>query len=205
MKMLTLLGLKGLEKALNHVLAQDEEKAKLLTPYVGQTIEVIVLPLKKPYYISVQAPHQFVFELTLSSTKTPTISVEGAPLALGRAWQSDSYTSDVHIKGDVSALQSIRRIVKTLLKEMDKTALMAQYVGEMPAQWLSNICQQGKNYYDYFTESLTEQCQAFLQEEAQFFPSSEEINLFCQEVDLIRHEVERLQARLHYYTTHKAS
>ena len=135
--------------------------------------------------------------------KPVDVFIEASPQALAKmamltnAQREHFIKNNFHITGDMEVAQLIKQYVNSL--EIDWESWLAQYTSKPVAHKivtsLISFNQLTKQWKTHFTESFSE----FLQEESSLLPSNEEIQDFCEDVDTLRMNCDRLEAKLKQY------
>jgi ubiquinone biosynthesis protein UbiJ len=73
---------------------------------------------------------------------------------------------------------------------------LARFTGELVAHNLSQLFRAGKEWSKESTETFRLNAAEFLQEETRDLPAKVEMDIFCQYVDELRTDFDRLQSRL---------
>lgn len=189
--------LKPLEKLLNHYLSNDAEKAAQLAKLSGKVIQINLNPLHFTCYIHIDND-----QLRLSKqTDTPANTIiSGTPFSLMQTLNQKGMTlsEEVSITGDLLLIQTLKNIFLSI--DMDWEESLSQYMGDVAAhtacQWFRKITQ----YQQYAVKSFVRNSKEYWQEELKYFPPRAELEDFFNDVDVIRNDVERLQARIDFLT-----
>ncbi|MCG8434188.1 MAG: SCP2 sterol-binding domain-containing protein [Gammaproteobacteria bacterium] len=99
----------------------------------------------------------------------------------------------IHFSGDVELGQNVQKMLKEL--DFDWEEKLSQLVGDIAAHQISRavrgFAEWGKQSIEIFGRDLTE----YLQEETEDLPRRDEVNAFLHEVDELRIDSDRMQAR----------
>lgn len=188
--------LAALEGALNRYLDLDPEGAQGFAPLYGRIIGIEVRGLGARLTL-VPGPDRI--QVFGAYDATPDCLIRGAPLALLRMVTSEQKDAEissgaVEIQGDSTLAHELAKAFAGL--DVDWEEQLARVVGDPIAhpvgQGLRGLVRWGRRS----TETLTVDLKEYLEEEARLVPTSYEIADFLAEVDTLRDDVERLEARL---------
>ncbi len=188
--------LAAIEGALNRYLALDPEGAQGFAPLYGRIIGIEIRGLGArltlvpgPDRIQVFGPYD----------ATPDCLIRGAPLALLRMMTAERKEAEigpgaVEIEGDTAIAHELAKALGGL--DVDWEEQLARLVGDPIAhpvgQGVRGLAQWGRRTVDTLTADLKE----YLEEEARLLPTRYELEAFFAEVDTLRDDVERLEARV---------
>jgi len=192
---LSALALTGLEQALNRYLRLDPAAARRMQKLHGRVIAIELAGLEQTLYLvpgpaGIQVYNQF--------EEDADCTLRGTPLALARMGDSKKssdrlFEGDVTISGDTELGHQFGRILGEM--SIDWEARLADITGSMVAEDLAgvvrNLAQAGRRSLDTLELDLRE----LLQKETRLLPDANEVEQFLGEVDRLRDDVERLDAR----------
>ncbi|HVY53643.1 MAG TPA: SCP2 sterol-binding domain-containing protein [Gammaproteobacteria bacterium] len=185
-----------LEKALNRYLALDPESYKRLNNLDGKTITICLKPLDLTFQI-----RAFEQKLHLSAEEThPTdIKIIGTPLSLlSLALTTDKkhrfFGDDITIEGDTEYGQQVIDLFDQL--EFDWEEYLSQVIGDTPAHEVGRFAKGFFRWSKRAKETLLKNIDEYVHEEQPLFPPEEELQGFYNEVDDVRMETDRLEARI---------
>ena len=188
--------LSAIEAALNRYLALDPEGARGLAPLYGRIIGIEIWGLGTQVTLVPGPDRVQVFGVY---DATPDCLIRGAPLALLRmmtAEQKDAEISKgaVEIEGDSTIAHDLAKALGGL--DVDWEEQLARLVGDPIAhpvgQGVRGLAEWGRRSADVLTADLRE----YLEEEARLLPTRYELSDFLAQVDALRDDVERLEARV---------
>lgn len=185
-----------LTSALNSCLALDPETPEKLRAFDGKVICIEILGPNRRIYLSINADRMAVVQ---SCETEPDATISGSPTALFRlGMHRDAaplfFTGDVVIQGDTR----LGRQFKSLLADMDIDweEHLSRLVGDMAAHRVFELFNElrtwSKTAADHFANDLGE----YLQEESRDVVSEAEMGMFYQQVDRLRDDTDRLEARI---------
>lgn len=184
------------ETLLNRYLALDPEGARGFEPIHGRVIGIEIRGLglrltlvPGPDRLQVFGPYD----------ATPDCLIRGAPLALLRMVTAERRESEigpgaVEIEGDTTIAHELAKALGGL--DVDWEEQLSRLVGDPIAhpvgQFARGLTQWGRRTSDTLTSDLKE----YLEEEARLLPTRYELEAFLAEVDTLRDDLERLEARV---------
>lgn len=111
-------------------------------------------------------------------------------LALSRGRRS----RDVAFRGDIGTIQEVRALFADL--DVDLEAQLARMVGEASAQRAAQGARAGWAWGQRSVETLGRNAAELATEERRWLPPAAEVAHFLEDVDTLREEFDRLEARL---------
>jgi len=189
------LVLAGLEITLNRYLALDPET---LSRLAGMTGKLIAVELRGVGITLYMAPHSGGIQLLREFDGSADAVISGTPMALARVGIGEErsllFAGEVEIRGDVTLGQRFESVLREL--DIDWEEQLSHLVGDAAAHQVGNLVrdalQWGAKSVDTFGRDVTE----YLQEESRYLPQRDEVNKFLAAVDVLRNDVERLEARV---------
>ena len=186
-----------LQKALNRYLALDPESAVRLRALRGKvvTIELKIFP---PLIFSLLFKDNEI-EILSDLSEQPDLIIRGMPLSLLRLSVSDDkrkhfFGDDVTLEGNLELGQQVTDLFDQL--EIDWEEYASRWVGDVSAHQLGRVVRDVKNFAERLRESLSRNINEYVHEEAELFPSEEALQDFFADVDTLRMDVDRLEARI---------
>lgn len=101
---------------------------------------------------------------------------------------------DVAFRGDIGTIQEVRTLFAEL--DVDLEAQLARWVGTSTAASLLDNARAGARWSRRSATTLLQNAAELATEERQLLPTAVEARNFCDDVDNIREDVDRLEARL---------
>ncbi len=183
-----------IETAINRYLALDPELPARLEAFDGSCICIDIIGTGLKLYLlptgqSLQVRRQYDGE--------PDATLRGTPLALMKMGAVRN-VAPILLQGEVEIIGDMRlgRGFKSLLSDMhiDWEEHLAGLTGDVAAH---EIMQAGKRFRDWLQqsgESVAMDVSEYLTEESRDVVTGAEIRHFCQQVDELRGDVDRLEA-----------
>lgn len=182
-----------LEFLLNQALALDAVAQQSMAKLAGKTllIQIEGTPLKWFFAPqpngSVQMP---------SSVESPNAVICGMPFSLLRLLSEPTLltTGIATLSGEIQVAQSFITIFAQL--QIDWEEQLSHFVGDIAAHQIGNFVKNAQQYTQQTTQTWQQNFIEYLQEENRFLPTQPELELFYNEVDVLRSDVARLEKRL---------
>jgi len=126
-------------------------------------------------------------------------TIHGSPIALIRLSTSDNageamLKSDVEIEGDMQVAEKFSTILRDV--NIDWEELLSKLVGDIVAHQAGQATQNVTGWLKDTREAMQQNTAEYLSEESGLAPAEAEINEFVEQVDDIRMDVDRLEARI---------
>ncbi len=122
----------------------------------------------------------------------------GTPLALlalaGPEAEGRLRSGKVRIEGDAEIAQAFRDLLEQTRPDLEEE--LSQIVGDVAARRVANLAREVLAFGRRATDSLATSAAEYLQEEGRDVPARIEVEEFLRDVDQLRDDVERLEARI---------
>lgn len=195
--MLKKYSLKALQKAINHTLQQDDQSLRKLQALEGKILEMVITPLQVHFFIQFKkgtllllSQYQGPVDTLIQSSPLGLIRLSLLPASKARSLFNDT----VQITGDMELGQQVKQLFDDL--DLDWEGHLAHFTGDVVAYQIGSLVRKGIQFKNQFNFSLCQNVREYLQEECRVFPSSNELNDFYEEVDLLSLQMDRLKARI---------
>ena len=106
--------------------------------------------------------------------------------------QSLLTSGKVVMTGDVVIAEHLKQIMAKM--EMDWEEKLSHLIGDIAAHQVGNIFRSANQWRKSTIESTEQNVTEYLQEEIRLLPPREEIDDFFDDIDLIRNDIDRLEA-----------
>jgi len=188
--------LQQLENALNRYLALDPESQKRLHGLEGKTVTVQLEKLRLHFQLAIR-DHR-VTVLT-GETLPADITLRGTPinllsLALSRDKKNHFFSESVVLEGNAELGQQIIDLFDQL--EIDWEEHLSQLIGDTPAHHLGRFTRKLFTWGREAHESLSQNLNDYVHEDKPWFPPTAALEDFYNDVDDIRLDLDRLEARV---------
>ncbi len=195
----------AVERAVNAALRSDPASAARLAGYAGRRLAIrLTLP---PAAAQVLIAEHGV-DIQLHSEATADVTVTGNPLDLAALlfdWrrQPSAIGGTLRIAGDREFLQALREIAGGL--NIDWGALLEPRLGGELAQQIDFSSRRLFGWAQQALSRLGEQVSDYLAGESGLMALRRDVHAFCQDVDELRGDVDRLDARIQHLQNRKPS
>ena len=185
-----------LQSAFNRCLAFDtlsrSRFAKLQGKVVAielQGVGVTVFVMPEAEQVVLRAAHEGEVDVTLS----------GTPFAFARMGMADDsadslFKGDVTLQGDSALGQRFGEIIKDL--DIDWEEMASRVMGDVLAHKLGDAVRGGVTWSRDNVASSQQNLAEYLQEELRQLPVRDEVDDFLADVDTLRNDVDRAEARI---------
>jgi ubiquinone biosynthesis protein UbiJ len=189
------LVLAGLEITLNRYLSLDPET---LSRLAGMTGKLIAVELRGVGITLYMAPHSGGIQLLRECDGGADAVISGTPMALARVGIGEErgllFAGEVEIRGDVTLGQRFESVLREL--DIDWEEHLSYLVGDAAAHQVGNLVRDALQWGTKSVDTLGRDLTEYLQEESRQLPQRDEVNKFLAAVDVLRNDVERLNARV---------
>jgi ubiquinone biosynthesis protein UbiJ len=180
---------------INRAIASSPEAIAKAECLNGQCIAIDVTGLPIKFYLVFT---EGKLSLPLAITGQAQASVKGTPLSLLRLLLSASanvlsFKEQLSLEGEIEYLQTLKQVLQAI--DIDWEEKLSHFMGDIPAHQLGNLAKDTRQWGQQSATNLRLTISEYLQEELQYFPAREQVEDFMAEVDIVRDDVERLQAR----------
>lgn len=129
----------------------------------------------------------------------PDVTIHGSALALMRLSAAEDtgkamLEQGIKIEGDMALGNRFSQILREI--EVDWEELLSRAVGDVLAHQIGQLARDTKSWLDDSAHAMRLNTQEYLQEEARLLPADAEIRRYLDEVDTLRMDVDRLEARI---------
>jgi ubiquinone biosynthesis protein UbiJ len=185
-----------LEKAINRYLALDFESEKRIALLQGKTVTLeltgIFLTLQMIFTNN-------AIELKWNDFNTPDLTIRGTPLNLlhmkiAREKRQQFFAEDIVIEGNMELAQQVLAVFDEL--EIDWEDYFSKWLGDVPAYHTGRFLNHVKNVKQKMQKSFSYNLNEYIHEEINLFPAGEALQLFFHDIDDLRMDVDRLEARI---------
>ena len=185
-----------LQDALNRVIALDQASVEKLQALEGRRIE---LHLQAPdIALAVEVQNQLLIVGPVDSTQEPDISfkskLSGLLNSLPMFAEGKTAVGAMRISGDVELARLLQELVKEFDPDWQDT--FVKTFGPVFGPQVAKMLREGFRHAKVSASNLMRSGAEFATEEARVVVSKAELNHFNAEVDTIRQQGDRLQARV---------
>ncbi len=184
------------ETALNKYLSLDEDIDLFLQPLTGKVIAVTLLPFNETLYLC-PTPHRI--QIIDQYAETADTTLKGSLPAFGLMGLSSTparafFSGEVTIEGDLNLGRHFQQLFAQL--DIDLEEQLSHYTGDIIAHKIGFFFRSVNNWQQESVNSLKLNVTEFLQDETQDTPPAPEIDIFTQQVDQLKEDFDRLNARV---------
>lgn len=194
--MLTLAITRLIESALNCYITLDPKIQTKQAELAGKVLGIHLIGFPVEIFFLFTAEKIYLQRACLSPAD---LMISAPPFTLLQLLQTEHPQSvlqqpNIHIQGDILLAQKIKAFFQSIHIpwEYYLSLLTGETVASQSGQFIKNNLKRFKR----FSKELTSNISEYLQEEIQLTPPHTAIELFCQDVDTLRHEADLLAARL---------
>jgi len=185
-----------LETALNQYLSLDEDAGLFLQPLAGKVIAITIEPFQETLYLcpaedKIQVLEQFLGDV--DTQLTGSLTAFGL-LGLNAHSMQSVLDGQIKISGDTRVGQQFQQLFKNLDIDMEES--LSKITGDVIAHKIGNLFRSGKSWTQQSIETFRQNLEEFLQEETRDLPAKPEAEIFYRQVDELRSDFDRLQARI---------
>ena len=184
------------ETALNKYLSLDEDVALFLKPLTGKIIAVTITPFNETLYLCPTTQSiQIIdfYEGTVDTTLTGSLPALGL-MGLSSTPARSFFSGEVLIEGDLSVGHQFQKLFEQL--DIDLEEQLSHVTGDVVAHKIGQFFRTARQWHQENFNSLQLNIKEFLQDETQDLPPAPEINILTQQVDQLKEDFDRLEARI---------
>ncbi|MDH5388694.1 MAG: SCP2 sterol-binding domain-containing protein [Gammaproteobacteria bacterium] len=184
-----------LEAMINRYLSLDPEVTEKLAELEGRVIAVEITGINKILYF---LPHQAGMDVIEHYEGGADTTLKGSPVALLKMSMSKDVAplmlkGEVEIEGDVRLGRSFKKILTEM--DVDWEEYMARIIGDASAHHLAKLTKKLISWGRQAGDDVATDISEYLQEESRDVVSKPELEMFYQDVDALRNQLDRFQAR----------
>ena len=188
--------LRQLESLINKILAQDEETLEALAELRGKVIGLEFSQTRLRFFL---LPGAWGLRIQADLEAGPDVWIKGTPanfLKLLRAARAETpgLPADLQIMGDIALAQRFQAILRAL--DIDLEGPLARLVGDAVAVQISRLASGAGRYLSDSGRSLALNLSEYLRFEIRLLPDDLQVREFCDAVDTLRQDADRLAQRL---------
>lgn len=193
MKLLS-LPINALEKTFNRYLALDDDSKKLLAPLAGRVLGLHIPRPKISIFFSFTEN-----DVKLSSDAPEIVNTEiyATVFQLMRIKlnkNSALVNTQFHIQGDVDTAQLFNQLLQK--HHIDWEEHLSKIIGDVTAHKMMQLLKKPTAFLKNNKKKLAEDIKEYCQEETMILPSSNEVDIFRRDVDELRLQIDRLDAKI---------
>ncbi len=191
----------ALEAALNTWLTLDAkthgQALQQLKPLQGKLIALRIIQPDLTFYIVPQADS---VRVTTHYAAIPDVTITGSALAFMHLTTAEDagkamLQQGIQLEGDSALGQCFSHILRA--SKVDWEELLSRVVGDVVAHQLGQTARQTNAWLSESAQTMRLNGKEYLQEEVRLLAADAELQHYLDEVDQLRLDVDRLEARLH--------
>lgn len=191
--------LQSLAHSINAYLDLDPESQPRLAKLYGKIITIEFLPLL--FSFQCRFTEKGITIQNDDPTVIPNATLRGTPLQmLGVLLEKDNrqhfFANDVVIEGDAEFGQEVVELFDRM--QIDWEEHLSHVVGDIPAYHASQLTKQIASWLGTIKESFSHDINEYIHEEAKWMPSDEALQDFFAEIDTLRMDTDRMEARINH-------
>ncbi len=188
--------LKMVEKVISKILQSDPESIAKLAEMEGKVLAVELSGLDRTIYLK---PGSAGVSLHSQCKREVDVTVRGTPVALlamvkPENRQTALSSRDVEVVGDLGLAQDMQSLFAAM--DIDWEELLSGMTGDVAAHQIGNFFRAFAKWGQETHQTVEMNLSEWLQFEVRMVPEQEEISSFLDEVDVLRADTDRLEARL---------
>lgn len=185
-----------LQVLINRYISLDMEIEQKLKPLRGKILEMQIQ--KTPFHYGFLFTKNTI-EVISADKITADATIRGDFFTFLKLFKSFSVSdfSQLSITGDQTFSENAYHLLQDL--DIDWEELLSHYTGDVIAHKMGQCVQGFKKWFQRGAKSFETSLTEYLQEELRYFPSAAEMNDFMDEVDELKHDLDRLSLRVSSY------
>lgn len=188
-----------IQHLLNKIILLDPESKNRLSKLDGKVVTIALNMLDGINFQLHFNAHEI--ELQTSDFKKADTVITGTPLSLLHLSLSPTnrkkfFSEDVSIEGNIELGQEVIALFDEL--DIDWEEYASKWIGDVPAHNIGRFAKKIRKFSKNLRETLYQNINEYTHEEIHLFPPREELQNFFQDVDVLRMDVDRLDARIHH-------
>ncbi|MES2203916.1 MAG: SCP2 sterol-binding domain-containing protein [Pseudomonadota bacterium] len=189
-----LLPIKTLEKTFNRYLSLDSDSPKLLAPLIGKVMGIHIQRPKIAIYFSFDENN-----VQLSTERPATVNTEIYTtlfqlMRLKLSKSTSLINAQFHIQGDVDTAQRFNELFEK--HQIDWEEHLSKLIGDVTAHKMIQLLRKPTGFIKTNKEKFCQDVTEYCQEEAMLLPANNEVEIFRRDVDELRLQIDRLEARI---------
>lgn len=189
--------LSAINAGINHYLQMDPESSVRLAKLHGRTIAIECLPFGFIFHC-VFSP-QGVTVQTADESLVAETYIRGTPWHMAGAMMTREnrhrfFAEDLVIEGDAELGQQVVNLFDEL--HIDWEEHCARVIGDVPAYHLGRFTKRAGSLLKDIGDSFRQNVSEYVHEEAEWLPAREALQDFFNDIDTLRMDVDRAEARI---------
>lgn len=181
---------------LNRYISLDRERALGLNAIDNKAIKLFIRELDKSLIFKVQDLHvnEIIDDNAVVDVEI-NVSLKVLPeFALGVEQDRLIKNGGIEIKGDTHVASVFQNVLKEV--EIDWEEQLSKYTGDAVAYQAGKVMKEIHSFGQRLRSNFREDLRDYMQDEVQVVATREEVDEFVQEVDSVRAQTDRIEARI---------
>lgn len=192
----TLLSL--IEQALNRYLSLDSASPARLKKLEGKVLHIELRPFHLLFQLHIKDKRM---TLSTDSLQTPIATIRGTPVqmlgvALNRKERARFFAEDITIEGEAEAANQLIQLFDEL--SIDWEEPLSKMIGDVPTHHAARIWKNARHWFNQTCETLSDDVNQYVHEETNWLPSKLALADFFNDVDALRMDVDRIDAKIRW-------
>ena len=187
--------LTALESTLNRNIAASSSARSLCARLAGKSLRLQLTGLPVEILLCAEAER---IQLSTNSVLAADATLSGSPIGLLTLAQQTSTASlsgtSVRITGDAEVAQAFSQLLKQIKPDLEEE--LSRIMGDVAAHQIGNTVRSVFGFGRRLGDTLLQNIGEYLSEEGRDIPSKTEAEEFIRDVDTLRDDAERFEARL---------
>jgi len=192
----------GIEQGIATVLRLDPHTKQALSVIDGKVIRVEVTAPTLTFHLIV-IDGEIDVEGNFDSEPDTTITGSASDLLSLRGQNDALYTGAVKITGDMGTGEHLRTVISNI--DIDVEEIIAPITGDAFAHQIGRVGSQLSAWFTDSGLSLKRNSRDYLQEEVEMLAPNSQVSQYCSDVDTLREQADRLDARLSVLEKNKST
>jgi len=185
-----------MESSINGLLALDEYSRENAAPLSGKLIKIEITDLNVAFYLSISNRQQV---MVLSYGEDADVEIRATSVNLAKMSMMEDanrmvLNQDVLIHGDVGTVSQVQAFIASI--HIDWEEHLSRLTGDMIAHKIGSSFRAGAAWLRQSAKSFAQDMSEYARYEAEWLPDQEEGEEFAAQVNQIRNDVDRLEARV---------
>lgn len=189
------LALKKLESTFNRYLNLDSESPALLKPLIEKVMGIHIQRPKISLFFSFHADGVQLSTDAPEIVNTEIYTTLFQLMRLKKNKSSSLVNAELHIKGDVDTAQLFHQLFEK--HHIDWEEHLSKIIGDVTAHKMMRLFKKSSEFLNKHKEKTAQDITDYCQEEIMLLPSNNEVEIFRCDVDALRLQIDRLEARIH--------
>jgi len=183
-----------LESVLNRNIAGSAVARRLCRQLDGKMLALHITGLPLSLFFRSEGERM---SIDTTNADAPAASLSGTPLALlrlaGPTPEAAIRGGSITIQGDAEVAQAFSELLKQAQPDLEEE--LSRVIGDVAAHQLGNVARAALGFGRQAVDTMRQNVAEYLQEEGRDLPTRTEVDEFFADVDKLRDDLARLEAR----------